>query len=546
MEAVSPRTLGLHREADRPDDARVPGPVPRRAALLAGCAALLATLAFGLVAGHEKPLPVPAHRAVAIAERAPDIKVDAAAATSTAVERVDDDLERVTFLRHGRVVASAGVRRDGQVLDPLPARLDKRYGTELAHSLIAFALLVALFLLVAVRRPLRIVQTSDALALAAFVVPTVLVDRGYVVAGQGSAAVLLAYVAARAATIVLRGAPEPSGRPLVQLSSAPRLPLLLAGALALALVVMTVCSTGEVDVAYASMEGATKLLHGVLPYGHLPGDVVHGDTYGLLAYAASVPVAAIWPVTSTWDAATGALVLAAAGGVATAWGVARALGGDRSTALLLALAFPPVLLAVTSGTNDVLIAAALAWALAWSARPGRATGLVAIAGLAKIAPLALLPAWIARARGRDRARAVAASAGACAAVVVVLVALGGTHGPGDMVDAVAFQLERRSLNSIYVALGLGAIQPFVLALAVALAIGGATLLALDDAAAHDPRRLAALCAAVLGALQLAAHYWAPLYLLWLLPPAAIALLGAAVAPTSEAACRRSVNDTLPQ
>jgi hypothetical protein len=26
-------------------------------------------------------------------------------------------------------------------------------------------------------------------------------------------------------------------------------------------------------------------------------------------------------------------------------------------------------------------------------------------------------------------------------------------------------------------------------------------------------------------LQLAAHYWAPLYLLWLLPPAALALLG---------------------
>jgi hypothetical protein len=63
-------------------------------------------------------------------------------------------------------------------------------------------------------------------------------------------------------------------------------------------------------------------------------------------------------------------------------------------------------------------------------------------------------------------------------------------------------------------------------LAVAQAIGGAVLFALDDQAAADPRRLAALAAGALALLQLAAHYWAPLYLLWLLPPAAVALLSA--------------------
>jgi hypothetical protein len=288
---------------------------------------------------------------------------------------------------------------------------------------------------------------------------------------------------------------------------------------------MAVCSTGAVDVATATMEGATRLTHGVLPYGQLSGDAIHGDTYGLPLYASYVPAAALWPVTSGWDEVTGALVVAALCALASAWALARAMGGEPATALVIALAFPPALLAVTSGTNDVVVAAALAWALAWSARPGRSTGLLVFAGLAKLAPLALLPAWVARERGRTRLLAIAVTAALVAALLVALVALGGSDGPADMARAVTFQLERRSLNSLYESVGIGAVQPLVLALAVALAVGGATLFALDDRAARDPRRLAALCAAVLATLQLAAHYWAPLYLLWLLPPAAIMLLG---------------------
>jgi hypothetical protein len=93
-------------------------------------------------------------------------------------------------------------------------------------------------------------------------------------------------------------------------------------------------------------------------------------------------------------------------------------------------------------------------------------------------------------------------------------------------------MERRSLSSIYVAFGIEAVQPFVQGMAVAVALGGATLFALDAEAAADPRRLAALATATLALLQLAAHYWAPLYLLWLLPPAAMALLSVRTAPRS--------------
>jgi hypothetical protein len=68
-------------------------------------------------------------------------------------------------------------------------------------------------------------------------------------------------------------------------------------------------------------------------------------------------------------------------------------------------------------------------------------------------------------------------------------------------------------------------------------VGSAVLVARDRAVAADPRRVAGLVCATLAALQMAASYWAPLYLLWLAPPAMVALLGplgarAVVAPAT--------------
>ena len=52
-----------------------------------------------------------------------------------------------------------------------------------------------------------------------------------------------------------------------------------------------VSSFDAVDVVYAVMEGATKLIHGVLPYGHMPPGIIHGDTYPILSYALYAPLA---------------------------------------------------------------------------------------------------------------------------------------------------------------------------------------------------------------------------------------------------------------
>ena len=70
----------------------------------------------------------------------------------------------------------------------------------------------------------------------------------------------------------------------------------------------TVTSTGPSDVAFAALAGATDLVHGVVPYGHIPGFILHGDTYPLLTYAVYVPAAAVMPVTDLFEMKVGLAV----------------------------------------------------------------------------------------------------------------------------------------------------------------------------------------------------------------------------------------------
>jgi hypothetical protein len=210
------------------------------------------------------------------------------------------------------------------------------------------------------------------------------------------------------------------------------------------------------------------------------------------------------------------------------------------------LAFPAALMSTTSGTNDVLIAVAVIWAFAWFARPAASSALLMLAGMAKVAPLILLPLWLARLRGAALLRAIAACAAVGGAVLVALVALGGLHGPLDMVDAMSFQLSRRSPMSIWTSLGLQPLQPLAQAAAPALALGAATLVLLDRSVAADPRRVAGLVCATLAVLQLAANHWMPLYLLWLAPPAMAALLGPLGARAATAAVHAPSPATTPR
>jgi hypothetical protein len=305
-------------------------------------------------------------------------------------------------------------------------------------------------------------------------------------------------------------------------------------AVALVFVMVGVSSPFPVDVAYAVMEGATALIHGVLPYGHIPG-ILHGDTYPVLSYALYTPLALLDPVRSLWVSVDGALAVAVLAALAAAWSAWRSVVGARGPArthereeaglraALTVLAFPAVLITASSGTTDIVLAAMVAIALVLWRRPAAAAGTVAIAGWFKLAPFALVPALLAPLRGRRLAAAVAAVVIVSSAVLALIVAVGGIHGPGQMTHAVAYQFTRGSLQSIWSALGIGWAQPLAQAGVLGFIAAATLKLWRQPQLATDPRRMAAICAAILLGVQLAANYWAFLYVVWVVPLLAVSL-----------------------
>ena len=320
-----------------------------------------------------------------------------------------------------------------------------------------------------------------------------------------------------------------------------RLLRLLLAATVLVIAMVGVSSNQAVDVIYAVMEGATKLIHGVIPYGHLPGDVVHGDTYPILSYAAYAPVALLAPVSSTWDSVDAALGVAvlcaglAALAVALTARAAPSAAGASDTrglrAALTWLAFPPLLIAVSSGTTDVMLAAFLAIGVLLWRRPGASTAVLAAAGWFKLVPFALLPAWLARWRGGDARRALAAIALVSAAALALVVAVGGPAALGAMVRGVAYQADRGSPQSVWSALGIPAVQPLAEAAVLAL-IAGATVQVRSGRARSGPQGAAAIGTAILLGLQLSASYWTFLYVIWVVPLIAVSLLASDAEPVA--------------
>jgi hypothetical protein len=443
---------------------------------------------------------------------------------------LDDRLVRVSFFDGPRIVLDAAVARDGRVTNTaafLPGR--PRAGGEVAQHPLVLMLLVAAFLGVAAVSPLRSMRNLDLLVLASFVAAIVLVNERLLAASVYAGAVPLAYLCVRCVYVGLRGtAAERASAPLVRLS--PSLAAFGAGAAAVGLVLMAIPGGVIGDVAFASMTGATDLVHGTLPYGHLPkGELVHGDTYPLLAYAAYVPAALVTPVENAFDQIDGALWVAVAFALLAAIAIRR-IGGWR---LAIAwLTFPPVVIAASAGANDLVAGACVAWAAAWFAYSARSAAALAAAGLVKLAPFAVFPIWVARERGTGLRRALLAAGAAIAAVVAWVLALGGFAGFGDMMDAVSFQFERGSLLSPWTLADAYLAQAVVQAAVVAMVVIGVLGVRRDPSLARDPRRVAALAAAVLLGIQLAANYWSYTYLVWVFPLVALALLREPGAPAS--------------
>jgi hypothetical protein len=150
--------------------------------------------------------------------------------------------------------------------------------------------------------------------------------------------------------------------------------------------------------------------------------------------------------------------------------------------------------------------------------------MLAAAAWFKAVPAALLPVWLAPLRGRRLGRAFAAMIAVSLPMAAALLAFGGLHGPEAMLRALSYQLSRGSTMSIWAALGAERLQPIAQACVLGLIAAVTWRLRREPALAGDPVRLAALSGAILIGLQLAADYWAFLYLAWLVPLLCLSVL----------------------
>ena len=291
---------------------------------------------------------------------------------------------------------------------------------------------------------------------------------------------------------------------------------------------LNVVNSNVIDVGYAGVIGADKLLKGQDLYGHWPKDNASGDTYGPVAYYAYVPFRAIFGWRGTWDDLPASHAAAIVFDLLTLlllfWLGRRLRGPTLGIVLAYAwAAYPFTLWTLSSNTNDALVSLLLVAALLVITSPPARGVMAALAGLTKFAPLALAPLLL---RGVDpppRRRQVAmyvASYVVCA-VVVMLPVLLDNNLHAFWRDTISYQAGRSSPFSIWGLWGgLGVEQHLVQGATVALGI----------AVMFVPRRrgtveVAALGAAVLIALQLGAGYWLYSYIVWFFPLVTVAVFG---------------------
>jgi hypothetical protein len=291
---------------------------------------------------------------------------------------------------------------------------------------------------------------------------------------------------------------------------------------------LNVVNSNVIDVGYAGVIGADKLIHGHSLYGNWPKDNASGDTYGPVAYFAYVPFRLIFGWSGTWDDLPAAHAAAIVFDLLTLFGLywlgRRVRGPNLGVVLAYAwAAYPFTLWTLASNTNDSLVALLLVISLlVITSAPAR--GVVgALAGLTKFAPFALAPLLL---RGVDpppRRREIVRYALAFAATVVVamLPVILDNNWHAFWHDTVSYQAGRTSPFSIWGLWGgLGIEQHLLQGATVALAIAVMFL----------PRRrglveVAALGAAILIALQLGAGYWLYSYIVWFFPFVVVALFG---------------------
>jgi hypothetical protein len=299
---------------------------------------------------------------------------------------------------------------------------------------------------------------------------------------------------------------------------------------------LNVTNSNVIDVGYAGVIGASKLVHGTALYGHWPLSNAYGDTYGPVNYFAYIPFKQIFGWSGVWDS------LPAAHAASIAFDVLTMLGlfvlGRRIRGLTLGLvlayawaAYPFTLFVLASDSNDALVALLLVVTLlVASSAPARGVA-IALAGLTKFAPLALAPLMLRGvddvgqngtvARRATRSYVFYVLAFSLTIVAAFLPVLLENNLSAFWHDSISYQATRGAPFSIWGLYGgLSVEQHLVQGAGVGLGL----------LVAFMPRRrdivtIAALGGAVIIALQLGVTYWFYLYIVWFFPLVIVALFG---------------------
>jgi len=393
------------------------------------------------------------------------------------------------------------------------------------------------------RAPLRLLHL-DLLVLLSFSVSLAFFNHAHIYASVPLVYPPLLYLLARMLALVRRvrqdGAPRPG--PLRLLVPAPWLAIGVVFLLGFR-IALNVTDSNVIDVGYAGVIGAQRIVHDKPLYGSYPADNERGDTYGPANYEAYVPFEQIFGWSGTWDdlpAAHAAAIFFDLLAVALLFLLGRRMRGPTlGVALAYAwVSYPFTLFALESNANDTLVAAlVLAALLAASYRSTRALlargALAALAGLTKFAPLAIAPLL-----GTHGLRELPPSRRAGALALYVAAFVGTTalaFIPALRHDSlhtiyertIVYQANRGSPFSVWGLYGLHGLERAVEIAAAALAL----------ALAVFPRRpglvgLAAACAAAILAAQLGVEHWFYLYIPWFFPLVMLALLGRFSDPSS--------------
>ena len=321
---------------------------------------------------------------------------------------------------------------------------------------------------------------------------------------------------------------------------------------------------GVIDVGYAGVIGADRMLDGRVPYGNMPiegtkrscgpknsagsvrdwiqdngrceSSLPRGDTYGPVVYLAYVPAVIAFPWSGKWDSLPAAHATAIAFDLLAVLGlflVGRRFGGPPLAAGLVFgwMALPFTAYVLNSNTNDAIMPAILIWGFWLSTSPVARGAAVALSGWTKFATLLLAPLWLTYPSGLSRRAIVRFTASFVVASVLAFSILLLEPGLADAVRTFGqrtfgYQLDRGSPFSPwdwgqYHARGipdLGAVQ-LILQIAV-LALAGVVAMIPER---KGPLELAALSAAVLLGFELTLTHWSYLYIPWFLPFVLLAL-----------------------